>query len=148
MSYVKDIVEKYNNDKSFIISILQDMQEKAGYLKREDLFKLSDILNIPISDIYRIATFFRAFSLTPRGKNIIQICLGTACHVRGGDKVLNEFENKLNIQAGETTSDGNFTLETVNCLGACALGPVVVVNSKYYGNMNTSKVKNILNEYK
>ncbi len=148
MSYVKDIIKKYNNNKSFIISILQDMQDKAGYLKREDLFELSSELNLPISDIYRIATFFKAFSLTPRGKNIIQICLGTACHVRGGDKVLNEFENKLNIKAGSTTSDGKFTLETVNCLGACALGPVVVVNQKYYGNMNTSKVKDILNEYK
>ncbi len=148
MSYVKDIVAKYNNDKSYIISILQDIQEEAGYLKREDLFELSEILQLPVADIYRIATFFRAFSLTPRGKNIIQICLGTACHVRGGDKVLNEFENKLNIQAGETTTDGKFTLETVNCLGACALGPVVVVNQKYYGNMNTTKVKEILNEYK
>ncbi len=148
MDYVKDIVKKYNNDRAFIISILQDLQEKTGYLKREDMFKLSKILNMPVADIYRIATFFKAFSLTPRGKNIIQICLGTACHVRGGDKVLLEFENKLNIQAGETTTDGNFTLETVNCLGACALGPVVVVNQKYYGNMNTSKVKDILNEYK
>ncbi len=147
MSYINKILDKYNNDKSYMIAILQDLQEEAGYLKKDDLFEISDKLNVPVADVYRVATFFRAFSLTPRGKNIVSVCLGTACHVRGGDKVLAELEENLKIKPGETTNDGNFTLETVNCLGACALGPVVVVNSKYYGNVIPRNVKNILSEY-
>ena len=147
MDYIDKILDKYDNNKAYMIAILQDLQEEAGYLKQEDLIKLSEKINVPIADIYRIATFFRAFSLTPRGKNIVSVCLGTACHVRGGDKVLNELESNLKVKPGETTEDGNFTLETVNCLGACALGPVVVVNQKYYGNVIPKKVKNILAEY-
>ncbi len=147
MSYINKILDKYNNDKSYMIAILQDLQEEAGYLKKDDLFEISDKLDVPVADVYRVATFFRAFSLTPRGKNIVSVCLGTACHVRGGDKVLAELEENLKIKPGETTNDGNFTLETVNCLGACALGPVVVVNSKYYGNVIPRNVKNILSEY-
>ncbi len=147
MEYIDKILSNYNNDKSYLISILQDMQDNAGYLKKEDLLELAKKLDLPIIDVYRVASFFRAFSLTPRGKNIIQICLGTACHVRGGDKVLDEFERNLKIQPSSTTKDGKFTLETVNCLGACALGPVVVVNSKYYGNVIPKDVPEILAKY-
>ena len=147
MGYIDSILENYNNDASNIIAILQDMQEEAGYLKREDLMSLSEKLNVPICDVYRIASFFRAFSLVPRGENIIQVCLGTACHVRGGDKVLGEIERNLNIKAGDTTKDGKFTVETVNCLGACALGPIVVVNNKYHGNVIPKNVPEILSQY-
>lgn len=147
MGYIDNILNKHNNESSNIIAILQDMQEEAGYLKREDLMSLSEKLNVPICDVYRIASFFRAFSLVPRGKNIIQVCLGTACHVRGGDKVLGEIERNLKIKAGETTEDGKFTVETVNCLGACALGPVVVVNNKYHGNVIPKNVPEILSQY-
>ena len=147
MDYIDKILLTYNNDNSYLIGILQDMQEEAGYLKKEDLMKLAKKLNMKIVDIYRVATFFKAFSLTPRGKYLIQVCLGTACHVRGGDKVLNEIERNLNIKAGETTEDKKFTLQTVNCLGACALGPVVVVNEKYHGNVIPKNVKEILSQY-
>ncbi len=147
MEYIDSILKKHNNEPSNIIAILQDMQEEAGYLKREDLMLLSEKLNVPVCDVYRIASFFRAFSLVPRGKNIIQVCLGTACHVRGGDKVLGEIERNLKIKAGETTEDGKFTVETVNCLGACALGPVVVVNNKYHGNVIPKNVPEILSQY-
>jgi NADH-quinone oxidoreductase subunit E len=116
-------------------------------LKKDDLMELANRLNLPIVDIYRVATFFKAFSLTPRGKYLIQVCLGTACHVRGGDKVLNELERNLNIKPGETTENQKFTLQTVNCLGACALGPVVVVNNKYFGNVIPKKVKDIIAQY-
>jgi len=147
MEYIDKILQKYGNDSSQIIAILQDMQEEAGYLKRDDLMFLAKQLNKPVGDIYRIASFFRSFSLVPRGKNIVQVCLGTACHVRGGDKVLAELERNLAIKAGETTDDGKFTIETVNCLGACALGPVVVVNNKYHGNVIPKKVPEILSQY-
>jgi NADH-quinone oxidoreductase subunit E len=147
MEYIDKILNRYHNNSSNIIAILQDMQEEAGYLKREDLMTLSERLEVPVGDIYRIASFFRAFSLVPRGKNIVQVCLGTACHVRGGDKVLGELERNLKIKAGDTTKDGKFTLETVNCLGACALGPIVVVNNKYHGNVIPKKVSEILSQY-
>ena len=148
MEYVDKIIEKYSFDKSHLIAILQDIQSVDGYLKKDVLFYLSEKLDIPIGHIYRIATFFKAFSLSPRGKYIIQVCLGTACHVRGGDKVLEELKRELKIKEGETTSDSKFTLETVNCLGACALGPVVVVNDKYHGNVIPSDVKKIISQYK
>jgi NADH-quinone oxidoreductase subunit E len=147
MKYIDKILNNYNNDPAYLISILQDLQEEAGYLKKDDLMELANRLNLPIVDIYRVATFFKAFSLTPRGKYLIQVCLGTACHVRGGDKVLNELERNLNIKPGETTENQKFTLQTVNCLGACALGPVVVVNNKYFGNVIPKKVKDIIAQY-
>jgi len=137
---VDAIIEKYKRDKGFLVSILQDIQAEYNYLPREALYDVSDNLAIPISQVYGVATFYRAFSLTPRGRYLIQVCLGTACHVRGAPKVLEAIERKLKIRAGETTADKEYTLTTVNCLGACALGPVVVINQEYHGQMNQSKV--------
>jgi NADH-quinone oxidoreductase subunit E len=137
---VDAIIEKYKRDKGFLVSILQDIQAEYNYLPKEALFDVSDILGIPVSQVYGVATFYRAFSLIPRGRHLIQVCLGTACHVRGAPKVLEAMERKLKIKAGETTADKEYTLTTVNCLGACALGPVVVIDQEYHGQMNQSKV--------
>lgn len=137
---VKAIIDKYQRSKEFLVSILMDIQSEYNYLPREALYEVSDNLKIPISQVYSVATFYRAFSLTPRGRHLIQVCLGTACHVRGAQKVLDSLERKLKIKAGETTSDNEYTLTTVNCLGACALGPIVVIDQEYHGQMNQSKV--------
>ncbi len=144
---VKSHITKYNNEKKALISILQEIQEEYNYLPQEALRIVSKALGIPLIDIFGVATFYRAFSLEPRGKHLITVCLGTACHVRGGPKILEEFERKLNIEAGETSKDGQFTLETVACLGCCAIGPVVVVDGDYYAQTTIRKVGPILKQH-
>lgn len=145
---VYDILSKYDYQKSSIISILQDIQSKLNYLPREVLIEISKCLDIPLTVIYGIVTFYKAFHLKPRGRHTIQVCLGTACHVRGGRKILDYLENILNIKAGQTTADLCFSLDTVNCLGACALGPLLVIDGRYYGKMEAVKIENILEKYK
>ena len=108
---------------------------------------MSERLGVPESRVYGMATFFKAFSLKERGKHVCQVCLGTACHVRGADRLVEEFSRKLGVDVGGTTKDKDFSLETVNCVGACALGPVVVVNGRYHGSMSTGKVDKLLGEY-
>ena len=144
---VKSFVTKYNKEKKALISILQNIQEEYNYLPQEALRIVSETLNIPLIDIIGVATFYRAFSLEPRGKHLVTVCMGTACHVRGGSKILDEFEKKLNIQAGETTEDKHFSLETVACLGCCAIGPVVVVDNDYYAQTTIRQVSSILKKY-
>ena len=146
-SKVKSFVTKYRSEKKALISILQDIQEEYNYLPQEALRIVSKTLSIPLIDILGVATFYRAFSLEPRGKHLITVCLGTACHVRGGSKILDEFEKKLDIQAGKTTEDKYFSLETVACLGCCAIGPVVVVDDDYYAQTTIRKVSSILKKY-
>jgi len=141
---IKAIIQKYGSDKGFLVPILQDVQKEFNYLPREALNKVSSNLGVPISRIYEVATFYKAFSLTPRGKNQLSLCLGTACHVRGAPLISEHIERTLNIKPGETTSDLEFTFETVNCLGACALGPILVVNGEYHGEMTISKASKIL----
>lgn len=145
---VKSYITKYNNEKKALISILQDIQEEYNYLPQEALEIVSGTLGIPLIDIIGVATFYRAFSLEPRGKHIITVCTGTACHIRGGPKILDAFEKKLNIEAGNTTEDSQFTLETVACLGCCAIGPVVVVDSDYHAQTTIRKVNPILKKYR
>ncbi len=144
---VAAIIDKYNADEGQLISILQDIQSELYYLPKETLIQVSDAMGIPLSRVYSVATFFKAFSLKPRGKHLIDVCLGTACHVRGAPKVLEQIERSLKISRGETTSDFKFTLETVNCMGCCALGPVVRLDGKYFGQMSAGKVDSILNKY-
>lgn len=144
---VKSFIEKYNNEKKALIAILQDIQAQFNYLPQESLRIVSETLGIPLVDILGVATFYRAFSLEPRGKHLVTVCLGTACHVRGGPKILEEFERKLEIHAGQTTNDKKFSLETVACLGCCAIGPVVVVDNDYYAHTNIRKVGTILKKY-
>ncbi|MCP4112869.1 MAG: NAD(P)H-dependent oxidoreductase subunit E [Desulfobacteraceae bacterium] len=141
---VKNIVLKYNSDKGFLVPILQDVQKEFNYLPREALNAVSDELDVPISRIYEVATFYKAFSLTPRGRHCLSLCLGTACHVRGAPLIGNHIERALNIEAGQTTDDLEFTYETVNCLGACALGPILVADEEYHGQVTMSKTNKIL----
>lgn len=142
------IIKKYDRKKEFLICILQDIQSKYGYLPKNALIFISNKLDLSLMQIYSVATFFKAFSLKPRGKHIIHVCLGTACHVRGGERILDKIKREINIEPGETSDDMNFTLETVNCLGACALGPIMVNNGKYHGQMTPNKVEKLLKKYK
>lgn len=145
---VETIIQRYNGDKGQLVSILQDVQEDYRYLPRETLDKVSEILGVPLSQIYSVATFFRAFSLEPRGLHTVKVCLGTACHVRGAARILERMALDLDIEPGETTDDLRFTLETVNCVGCCALGPVVMVDDKYHGQMTGDKVAPLLEKYR
>ena len=130
-----------------LVSILQDTQAALGYLAREALLEVSDGLDVPLSRVYSVATFFRAFSLTPRGRHLIDVCLGTACHVRGAVGILEAIEREAEIKPGDTSEDMRFSLETVNCVGACALGPIVIVDGKYEGEMKIDRVKPLLANY-
>jgi len=145
---VHSFLKKHKTQKRALIAILQDIQAEFNYLPQVCLKTVASSLSINLIDVISIATFYRAFSLKPRGQHLITICLGTACHVRGGPKILDEFERKLNIKAGETTKDGQFTLETVNCLGACALGPIAVIDGNYHGQMKIRTVDILLKKFR
>ena len=144
---IMSLIKTHPKDKGSLIPILQDIQAKYNYLPGIALTTLSETLNIPLIDIIGVATFYRSFSLQPRGEHLVTVCMGTACHVRGGPKILEEFERKLNIKAGETTNDKQFSLETVACLGCCAIGPVVVVDGDYHAQTTIRKVASLLKKY-
>ncbi|ADJ25934.1 NADH dehydrogenase (ubiquinone) 24 kDa subunit [Dehalogenimonas lykanthroporepellens BL-DC-9] len=141
---VDEVVVKHNGDPSMLVAMLQDVQAQLYFLPRESIVRIAEKLDIPLTRVYSVATFFRAFSLKPRGKHNLKVCMGTACHVRGAEKVLDKIETELCVCAGETTKDMKYTIETANCVGACALGPVVVVDNEFVGQMTTDKVKTIL----
>ena len=145
---ISEILSKYEDEQSSIIAILQDLQEHFGYLPKEILINISKEINIPLSRVLSLATFFAAFSLEPKGKHPIHVCMGTACHVRGAQPILETFERKLGIKAGETTEDMNFNLETVRCIGCCGLAPVVMIGEDVHGKISQSKVPGILKKYK
>ncbi len=144
---VEKILEKYDHEKGLLVSILQDAQVEFNYLPKDTLVMVSRELKVPLTQVYSVATFFKAFSLKPRGRHLVHVCLGTACHVRGAPKVADRLELELSIKAGETTADKKFTLERVNCIGACALGPMVVIDGQYSGEMTIAKVKPLLEKY-
>jgi len=144
---IEAIIDRFRADKGQLVSILQDIQDEYYYLPKDALEKVSQILDIPLSQVYSMATFFRAFSLTPRGRHLIKVCLGTACHVRGAPRVLEKMERDLGIGRGGTTDDLKFTLETVNCVGCCALGPMVLIDEEYFGQMKSDKVNSLLATY-
>ena len=141
------IFERHELFSESLIAVLQDIQEHYHYLSEENIQEVAAKLNIPVSQAYSVATFYNAFSLKPKGEYIIQVCMGTACHVRGAPLIVEELERQLGIKRGDTTEDGKFSLETVNCVGACALGPVMSINGEYHGHLNPSKVKKILKAY-
>ncbi len=141
---IKEIIKRYGDDKSFLVPILQDVQKRFNYLPREAIQSVSKLLEVPLSQIYHVATFYKAFSLLPRGKHQFQLCVGTACHVRNAALLGEHIERTLGIKPGETTADLEFTFETVNCLGACALGPILVLDEEYHGQMTISKANKIL----
>jgi len=126
---------------------LQDIQDEFGYLPKDALCRVAERVGVPLIQVYGVATFFKAFSLKPRGRHLVTVCMGTACYVRGAPAVLEELKRLLGIKPGETTDDMEFTLETVNCLGACALGPVVVVDDVYHEKVTPEKVEKILKKY-
>ena len=144
---VKKALQKHQHDKSLIVDILQDIQSEIGYLPKDVLVETGKQLDVPVSRVYSVATFFKAFSLTKRGRHLISVCMGTACHVRGAVKVLEQIEQKLKIERGGTTKDLKFTLETVNCVGACALGPMVIIGEDYHGEMTPEGITSVLKEY-
>ena len=144
---VKKALQKHQHDKSLIVDILQDIQSEIGYLPKDALVETGKQLDVPVSRVYSVATFFKAFSLTKRGRHLISVCMGTACHVRGAVKVLEQIEQELKIERGGTTKDLKFTLETVNCVGACALGPMVIIGEDYHGEMTPEGITSVLKEY-
>lgn len=141
------LIDKHQGLKKNLIAILLEIQETCNYLPPESLRQVAAALGMPLIDVIGVATFYRAFSMKPRGRHTCLVCLGTACHVRGGQKILDEFEKKLRIPAGETTKDKQFTLETVACLGCCAIGPVVVVDGEYFGHTTLRKVDPIIGKF-
>ena len=138
------IVDKYQEKRTALISILHDVQDRYKYLPDEALKMVASRLHMDINEIYGVATFYKSFSLVPKGKHSVTLCLGTACHVRGGPKILRELKKQLNIEPGQTTADKQFSLNVVNCLGVCAIGPVMFVDGKFYGEMNPVKAKRII----
>lgn len=146
-SEINAIIDRYEGKESSILAVLQDIQAKEKYLPKETLEHVGERLRIPLNRIYRMATFYRAFSLTPRGLHEIQVCLGTACHVRGGVRIVERLTTELGIRPGETTPDRKFTLETLNCLGVCASGPIMVVDGQYFAKMSSAQVKGVLDQF-
>jgi len=145
-SKIDEIVGEYGAKPTALIMILQDIQKHYRYLPEEALRAVAKSMKLPLAQIYGVATFYRAFTLKPTGRNHICVCTGTACHVRQAVVIVDKLERELHITAGQTTADGEVSLETVNCLGACALGPLVTANDIYYGNMTVNKVDKMLSE--
>jgi len=143
MANIKTILKKYSK-KEDLIPALQEMQDTFGYLSEENLTILSDELNIPLVNVYGVATFYTMFRFKPKGKYLISVCRGTACHVHNSENLLEHLQRKLNIKTGETTKDNKFSLFSVNCIGACAKAPAIMINSDVYGNLDEQKINKIL----
>ena len=143
------LLERYESQEgqAALMGLLQDIQEELGYLPVEALEEVSKHLRVPLSHIHGVISFYSQFSLTPRGKNVIKMCMGTACHIRGGKMVLDEIRSYLNLDGSDTTEDGLFSLEVVRCLGTCFLAPVMMIGDKYYGKLTAAKVRKILKSY-
>jgi NADH-quinone oxidoreductase subunit E len=148
MSGVAQIVERHLGERGELITILEEIQAKYSYLPEEALRVVAERTGRSLTDIYGVATFYKWFSLKPRGRHLLTCCLGTACHVRGAPRIADELSRELGVRAGETTADGEFTLETQNCLGGCALGPIVVADGHYFSNVATSAIPHILERTK
>lgn len=145
---VKDIIKKYDGDKTAMIAILQDVQEECRYLPKDALSLISKKMEVPLTRIYEIATFYNAFSLKPRGKYMVEVCLGTACHVQGAARLIDRLERDLAIPSGETTPDKMFTLEEVRCLGCCSLAPVIRIGADVHPYLTQDEIPKILRNYK
>ncbi len=141
---IDKIIDKYVDQKGILIQLLLDIQHELNWIPKKAIMRINKRLKIPVSEIYRVASFYTALSLTPRGKHLVRVCTGTACYVRGGSTILDSVECTLGIKSKETSADGKFTIETVNCLGCCALGPVIEIDGKYYGAPTPAKAKALL----
>jgi len=145
---IDKIIACYDADPQEIMAMFMEIQDKEGYLPKSALSYLADKLHLRLAQLYRLATFYEAFNLKPQGDHQIHVCMGTACHVRGAPQVLDKLQQSLGITAGEVSSDGSFGLKTVNCLGACALGPVVIIDGEYCGHSSPLKMEKIVKKYK
>ena len=145
---IREICQAYGNDKGEVINVLHQVQGAFGYLPESVQEVVAHALNMPVAHVYGIVTFYSFFSMVPKGEHPISICMGTACYVRGAEKVLDEFKRQLKINVGETTPDGKFSLNCLRCVGACGLAPVAMVGEKVYGRLTPDQVKEIIGEYK
>ncbi|PWB72344.1 NAD(P)H-dependent oxidoreductase subunit E [candidate division GN15 bacterium] len=143
-SHLPDIFARHQQRPEALIMILQDIQKEYRYLPCEALQETAKALNVPLSKVFSVATFYNAFSLNPKGKNVVRICVGTACHIRGAALIRDQIENALSIKAGQTTPDMEFSIEVVACVGACAMAPVVIVNEQYHGSVKPSNAKRLV----
>ncbi len=141
---VGKILCRHGTDRTVLVEVLHDLQQEFRYLPEDALRAVADRLGVPLIEVFRVATFYKAFTLRPRGRHLLTLCTGTACHVRGSEKLLEEVQGFYGIAPGETTADGELTLETVNCLGACALGPVAVLDDTYHHHMSGSRLRALL----
>jgi len=144
---IENLVSKYQREKRFALAAMQDMQHEFTHVPREGLVFLADYLSCSLADLYAMATFYKSLSLVPRGKHIIKLCDGTACHIRGSMNILDSVTGVLGIKPGETSQDNLFTLETVNCLGVCAIAPVILIDNVYYGKLTASQLPDIFESY-
>lgn len=145
---IAQIVSRYQADRGSVIAILQDVQEEFSYLPRPALVEVSRTLGIPLSRVLSLATFYKAFSLKPKGRHPVHVCLGTACHVRGAQLVMEKFERELGLKTGETSSDQSFSLDAVRCVGCCGLAPVVTVGDEVHGKITPAKVTGLIKKYR
>ncbi len=148
VSKIDNVIERYGAKESALLAILQDIQAEEKYLPKEALEYVSQKMRIALAQVFRLATFYNALSLKPRGRHKVDVCLGTACHVRGGGKILDKMERDLGVRVGETTKDKRFTLESVHCVGCCSLGPVAVIDGEVFGRLAQDKVPALLKEFK
>ena len=146
MAPVEEILGRYDHQEAALIQVLQDVHRAYNYLPCDVLMKVAETLQVPVSKVFSVATFYKAFSLKPQGKTIVKVCTGTACHIRGAVQIIEEIQRLLDIGPDETTEDMGFTLKTVNCVGACAMAPVLIVGEKYHGNAKPVKVAKALGQ--
>lgn len=145
---LNELLKGYDKKQKSLIPVLQEAQEEYGYLPEEVIKEIANYLDLSLSQVYGVVTFYSQFHLEPRGENIIRVCMGTACHVRGGGAILDKIKEEIGVEDGETTEDLNFTLESVACIGACGLAPVIMINDDTHGRLTPDKVPAILDEYK
>ncbi|MEL7564875.1 MAG: NADH-quinone oxidoreductase subunit NuoE [Dehalobacterium sp.] len=145
---IKKLINKYPADRRFLLAMMQDVQKEFKFLPKESLGLISRYVNLPVAKVYSMATFYKAFSLAPKGRYCIKVCDGTACHIKGSNVLIDQIFQLLQIKPGETTQDGEFSLETVNCLGACAIAPVMLVNGKVHAKVTSGKLEEIINGYR
>jgi len=148
LTKVDAIIDNYNGDAASLLAIMQDVQDEENYLPREAVNHIAKKLDVPVAKIYSMATFFESFHLEPRGKHICTVCVGTACHVRGAKRLVEQLERDLKVKSGGTTEDLMFTVEEVNCVGACALGPLVIVDGEYHGNVTSNQLTKVVKKLK
>ncbi|MCX7748719.1 MAG: NADH-quinone oxidoreductase subunit NuoE [Clostridia bacterium] len=145
---LQEVIAKYKDTKGALIPVLHEAQEIYGYLPMSVQKTISEGLNVPLSEVYGVVTFYTQFSLNPKGKYKIQVCMGTACYVKGAGQILDKFKEKLGINVGDCTEDGNFSLEACRCIGACGLAPVIMINDDVYGRLTPDEIEGIIEKYK